>query len=183
MPLASDVFAGVADGRPQVGHLKGSTNMVSLKTITVPTVQDAKTATLADVTITMADVLPLLPVEPSCRPADALSVSHSQTSAVRGEPIVPTAEGAGQRAFPPLTTQAANLFQSAVAFVGDGLALVDDAEFRRRLDVCRTCELRAGKRCTACGCWIGMKARGRAFQCPLNRWQGQNGVSEVRTRD
>jgi hypothetical protein len=73
--------------------------------------------------------------------------------------------------FPPLATQAANLFQSAVAFVGDGCAMVDEAEYRRRLDVCRTCDRRAGKRCTACGCWIGLKARGRAFTCPLDRWQ------------
>ena len=58
-----------------------------------------------------------------------------------------------------------------MAFVGDGLALVDDTEYRRRLDVCRTCDRRAGKRCTACGCWIGLKARGRAFTCPLARWK------------
>jgi hypothetical protein len=74
-------------------------------------------------------------------------------------------------ALPPVTTQAADLFHSVVAFVGDGCALVDDAEYRGRLEVCHTCDRRAGRRCTECGCWIGVKARGRAFICPLGRWQ------------
>ena len=74
-------------------------------------------------------------------------------------------------AVPPLTTQAVNLFQSVAAFVGDGCALVDDAEYRRRLTVCHACDRRTGRRCTECGCWIGVKARGRAFECPLGRWK------------
>ena len=84
----------------------------------------------------------------------------------------PSPEGRGERAapklapqpaFPPLTAQAANLFEAAVAFVGDGCAMVDEAEYRQRLETCRTCDRRLGKRCTACGCWINVKARGRAF--------------------
>ena len=50
---------------------------------------------------------------------------------------------APQQSFPSLATQAANFFQSAVAFVGDGCGVVDDAEFRRRLGICRGQE-RAG---------------------------------------
>ena len=76
-------------------------------------------------------------------------------------------------AFPPIAAQVASLFHSAVAFVGDGCAVADDAEYRRRLDVCRNCDRRVGKRCTECGCWIGLKARGRAFTCPLGRWEQQ----------
>jgi hypothetical protein len=74
-------------------------------------------------------------------------------------------------AFPPLATQAANFIHSVVAFAGDGCALVDDAEYRRRLTACHACDRRAGRRCTECGCWIGVKARGRAFECPLGRWK------------
>jgi len=81
------------------------------------------------------------------------------------------AERSPQHAFPPFGSQVASFLQSAVAFVGDGCAMVDETEFRRRLDVCRTCERRAGRRCSECGCWIGLKARGRAFACPLDRWQ------------
>jgi hypothetical protein len=126
---------------------------------------------LTDMNIAMANCSPFVQVESSLSPAAALPAPRSELSAVRAEPVTPAAERADQPAFPPLTTQVASLFQSAVAFVGDGLAIVDDAEFRRRLDVCRSCDRRAGKRCTACGCWIGLKARGRAFTCPLGLWQ------------
>jgi hypothetical protein len=78
---------------------------------------------------------------------------------------------APEHSFPPLTAHATNLFESVVAFVGDGCALVDDTEYRERLETCRACDRRNGKRCTACGCWIALKARGRAFACPLGRWQ------------
>ena len=40
-----------------------------------------------------------------------------------------------QQTLPPLATQASNLFQSVVAFVGDGCGIVDDEEYRRRLVV------------------------------------------------
>jgi hypothetical protein len=81
------------------------------------------------------------------------------------------AQTALEKSFPPLTAQAANLFQSVGAFVGDGCALVDDAEYGQRLETCRACDRRNGKRCTACGCWIAVKARGRTFACPLGRWE------------
>jgi hypothetical protein len=80
-------------------------------------------------------------------------------------------ENATEQSLPPLTAQATNLFQSVVAFVGDGCALVDDTEYCQRLQTCRACDRRKGKRCTACGCWIALKARGQAFACPLGRWE------------
>jgi len=76
-----------------------------------------------------------------------------------------------QQAFPRLTTQASNLFQSVVAFVGDGCGIVDDSTYHHRLEICRTCDRLSGKRCAACGCWIIVKARGRVFRCPIGRWQ------------
>ena len=76
------------------------------------------------------------------------------------------------KTMPPLAAQAASFLGAAVAFVGDGCALVDDAEHRRRLDVCRLCNRSAGRRCTACGCFIAVKARGRAFTCPIGSWPG-----------
>ncbi len=82
-----------------------------------------------------------------------------------------SAEPVPQPPFPPLATQASNLFQSVVAFVGDGCGIVDDEQYRRRLETCSTCDRRVGKRCSACGCWINVKARGRAFRCPIGRWK------------
>ena len=80
------------------------------------------------------------------------------------------AEPAPQQSLPPLATQASNLFQSVVAFVGDGCGIVDDAQYRTRLEICRTCDRLNGNRCVACGCFIHVKARGRIFRCPIGRW-------------
>jgi hypothetical protein len=133
--------------------------------------QSTETEMLTDASIVTPRSPPLLSLESSPGPATTLlPAPRSQLSPPSANAPAPAAEHKDQLSFPPLTSQAANLFQSAVAFVGDDLALVDDAEYRRRLDVCRTCDRRAGKRCTACGCWIGLKARGRAFQCPLRKW-------------
>jgi len=60
-----------------------------------------------------------------------------------------------------------------VAFVGDGCGIVDEAVYRQRLAVCQSCDRRSGNRCAACGCWINVKARGRVFRCPLDRWKRQ----------
>jgi len=164
------------------------------------TSQTEAKATLANVTIVMAGIPPLAPAqsaltrnpspghpgapvqrvggswrgETSEQPRATASEVGSSTSGrldVARETATPPTVPAAQGAFPPIPRQVANFLQSAVTFVGDGCALVDDAEYRRRLDVCRACDRRAGKRCTACGCWIGLKARGRAFTCPLGRWQ------------
>ncbi len=122
-----------------------------------------------DVTIVMAGSPPA-PEGPLQATANAVARSTSGRLDAAGDHAAPPSSS-GQPAFPPLTIQAANLFQASVAFVGDGCAVVDDAEYRQRLETCRTCERRVGKRCTACGCWINVKARGRAFACPLGRWQ------------
>ena len=140
--------------------------MVPRNAATGPSEQTAAPASRADVTIVMAGIGPAAPVQ------------LPFTSGTSPIPLYPTGErGDAEPAepvpavFPSLPTQAANLFQSVVAFIGDGCAVVDDAEYRRRLETCRTCDRRAGRRCTACGCWITVKARGRAFTCPLARWQ------------
>jgi hypothetical protein len=54
--------------------------------------------------------------------------------------------------------------------VGDGFRTVDAARYRERPGACHACDHRRGNRCIECGCWISLKARGRAFTCPLGRW-------------
>lgn len=62
-------------------------------------------------------------------------------------------------------------FARAVAeFVGDGLRRVTVEQYASRLAVCETCLKRCGFRCTECKCWLIVKARGRAFTCPLGKW-------------
>jgi hypothetical protein len=119
-----------------------------------------------NVTIAMAGGAPLAPAQSPLAPCPAYG--HAEPVALTRSP---SPEGREEPELPPLTTQAANLFQSVVAFVGEGCGIVDDATYRQRLEICQSCDRRSGKRCAACGCWINVKARGRAFRCPIGRWQ------------
>jgi hypothetical protein len=107
------------------------------------------------VTIVMAGISPVAEANQATVKADN-----------RGAPVVP--EPMAQRTFPALAAQASNLFQSVVAFVGDGCGIVDDAQYHTRLEICRTCDRLSGNRCVACGCFIYVKARGRIFHCPID---------------
>ena len=125
----------------------------------------------ADVTIVMAGSVPA-PAEQPHRSANAVGDSSSVFPDIAGNSATPVhATPVPQQSLPPLATQASNLFQAAVAFVGDGCGIVDDATYRQRLEICRTCDRCTGNRCAACGCWINVKARGRIFRCPIGRWE------------
>jgi len=126
------------------------------------------------VTIVMAGSLPALQGRPQ---GTINTAARSTTARLDVAPVHssltprPSPRGRGEQELPPLTTQAANLFQSVVAFVGDGCGIVDDQQYRRRLEICQTCGQRTGMRCAACGCWINVKARGRVFRCPIGKWE------------
>ena len=72
--------------------------------------------------------------------------------------------------FPTAVHQAWDLAASLAAFVADGCRLVDADEYAARLEVCEACDRRRGRHCLECGCRIDLKARGRAFRCPLGLW-------------
>ena len=86
-----------------------------------------------------------------------------------------------QGRFPPLHRQAWNLARSLADFVADGCKTVSEEEYRMRLEICDRCDQRRGNRCLKCGCRLSLKARGRAFKCPLRKWPsvdatpGENG--------
>ena len=69
-----------------------------------------------------------------------------------------------------LARQAWNLAASLASFVADGCKRVTEQEYKTRLEICDACDQRHGNRCLKCGCRLSLKARGRAFQCPLNKW-------------
>lgn len=71
---------------------------------------------------------------------------------------------------PSLSRQAWNLARSLADFVADGLRTVTADQYRQRLEICDTCDRRRGNRCMVCGCRLSLKARGRAFRCPLDKW-------------
>jgi hypothetical protein len=63
-----------------------------------------------------------------------------------------------------------DLARSLLAFVADGCTTVSADQYRERLQICDSCEQRKGNRCRQCGCRLSIKARGRAFTCPNEKW-------------
>ena len=130
---------------------------------TSPSSQAAAKAVQSDVAIVTAGSLPPDQPQGTVKAVGRLDIGGNIA-------IPPTPDPPPQQALPPLTAQASNLFQSVVAFVGDGCGIVDDTTYQRRLDICRTCDRLSGNRCAACGCFINVKARGRIFACPIGCW-------------
>jgi hypothetical protein len=71
---------------------------------------------------------------------------------------------------PSLPRQAWNLAASLADFVADRCRTVNEEEYRQRLEICDSCAERRDNRCSKCGCYLALKARGRAFRCPLDKW-------------
>ncbi len=76
----------------------------------------------------------------------------------------------GPKKPPSLARQAWNLAQSLADFVADGCTTVSEEQYRERLEICDTCPERRNNRCMKCGCRLSLKARGRAFRCPADKW-------------
>lgn len=72
---------------------------------------------------------------------------------------------------PPLPSMLWNLTKSITSFVADGMRTVDKLEYERRLSVCQSCDRRTENRCHECGCFLTIKAAGRAFDCPIGKWR------------
>lgn len=63
-----------------------------------------------------------------------------------------------------------NLLKSLRDFAADGCRTLSLEDYKRRLDICTDCEQRERNKCGICGCYLSLKARGRAFRCPLGKW-------------
>jgi hypothetical protein len=79
---------------------------------------------------------------------------------------------------PTLFQMAWNASASIAAFVADGMQFVDKETYAARLAVCDTCDQRSGTQCLNCGCMLALKAAGRAFACPLGKWNNVSSRSE-----
>ena len=71
---------------------------------------------------------------------------------------------------PTIGAMAIGLATSAIAFVADGLKVLSEEQTADRLQICATCDENQGNWCRRCGCNLTLKARGRAFECPLDKW-------------
>jgi peroxiredoxin len=94
-------------------------------------------------------------------------------ASAQGAPAGPGSNGQGGASSPrapSLARQAWSFAQAMADFVADGCKTLSEAEYRRRIEVCDGCDQRRGNRCLVCGCYLRLKARGRAFRCPLDKW-------------
>jgi hypothetical protein len=71
---------------------------------------------------------------------------------------------------PGMLQRAWNLAGSIAAFVADGCHTVSANQFQMRLQICDSCDERRDAICGTCGCYICIKARLRALNCPVNKW-------------
>lgn len=75
---------------------------------------------------------------------------------------------------PGMLQRAGNFAQALWQHTLDGFTTVDDAEYERRLAICRGCPSFDSQpvvcRHPSCGCLLTTKARWASSQCPLSRW-------------
>jgi peroxiredoxin len=113
---------------------------------------------------------PILALAPHRSPAGAQN-GHSGGNGAAGANGDAAAGGSVAVARPPrLARQAWNLAQAMVEFVADGAKTLTEEQYSHRLEICDTCDRRQGNRCMECGCYLKVKARGRAFKCPVGKW-------------
>ena len=76
------------------------------------------------------------------------------------------------RKLPPLHKQVTSFVTSIARFAADGFRVVDGPEFDRRVAICEACELFIHElgRCSKCGCFGKVKARGKVWTCPEGKW-------------
>ena len=77
---------------------------------------------------------------------------------------------ADPKSAPPWYRKLWNLTTSVASFVADGMKTVTKEQYDERLAICALCPERNANSCTRCGCNLTLKAQGRAFECPLNKW-------------
>src|SRR5579863_6447937 len=89
---------------------------------------------------------------------DRLNPTHSEYNPKYRDVVIQSSQAwtiyLKRQAYPPLATQAANLFRSAIGFARSGFKLAPRAVRRERLAICQACEKYdpVQKRCTVCGC-------------------------------
>ena len=47
---------------------------------------------------------------------------------------------------------------------------VDDAEYERRLTICQDCDYLNAGTCSACGCYVELRAISKTGRCPYKKW-------------
>lgn len=83
-----------------------------------------------------------------------------------------------QPANPPNIAQRAwNLAAALAEYVADGCQSASSDDYASRLKICNACPYRSENICLVCGCYLTLKAQGRAMQCPLGNWPADVGAT------
>lgn len=100
-----------------------------------------------------------------------LKEAHEQKKRSQEASRKKKAEELKKTQYPSIAQQAKNLVQTAAAVAKDP-RWVDDAEYDRRMSICRECPLFDHKqvRCKKCGCKLKGKAKFKAGTCPIKKW-------------
>lgn len=73
---------------------------------------------------------------------------------------------------PELVEQISNFGKAIMRHIESSLENVDKTTFENRLKICNTCPKKTSDwRCTACGCFISIKAKWASEKCPENKWE------------
>ena len=105
-------------------------------------------------------------------------VSHSicNMCQLRGtEDSDPVVSQTRKDTYPSMLKRSWNVAAALAAFVADGGRVLSESHSRERLETCDVCDRRQGNHCGECGCRLSIKARGRAFACPIGKWPKLNG--------
>jgi hypothetical protein len=104
----------------------------------------------------------------SCSVSDVLCANPRPVP--EEHPVAVDFKPAPPRKLPPLGRRLWNAAVSLAEFVTDGCHTVTAEQYAERLETCDSCPERQNTRCLRCGCNLAVKARGRAFKCPLGKW-------------
>jgi hypothetical protein len=73
---------------------------------------------------------------------------------------------------PNIFNMAWTFISEVFKFVKTGADITDRATFAKRWSTCITCDdfLHKSSRCSKCGCFMKVKAKMNAAQCPKGKW-------------
>ena len=63
-----------------------------------------------------------------------------------------------------------NKIYKVISLLGKNEKALDEVN-KARLDTCRSCDYLADATCTACGCYVELRAAKKDSKCPYKKWQ------------
>ncbi len=64
-------------------------------------------------------------------------------------------------------------------FILNGLPVLNDEDYTKRLEICNSCEFRKNHTCSICSCYLPIKARWKTTECPEKKWPGDSQTKPI----